>query len=88
MYKKDHITEVLLRDAMMAEEEVFGARLVLQDEDGEHSCVRRAEMGGSPAAFSELILSLRLSPCTPKRLHIHGLFFTASLESSSAPFLL
>lgn len=73
VYKKDHINVVLLSDAMIVVRDVLGPRLVPQQKGGEGSCVRRAEMGGSPIAFSELIVSLRLSPCTPKRLHIHGL---------------
>lgn len=73
VYKKDHINVVLLSDATIVGRDTFGPRLVPQQKGGEGSCVRGAEMGGSPIAFSELIVSLRLSPCTPKRLHIHGL---------------
>lgn len=58
VYKKDHINVVLLSDAMIVVRDVLGPRLVPQQKGGEGSCVRRAEMGGSPIAFSELIVSL------------------------------
>lgn len=72
---------VLLSDAMIVVKEVFGPRLVLQQEGGEGSCVRRAEMGGSPIAFSQLIVPLRLSPCTPK-----SFIYKASLINFTASF--
>lgn len=58
VYKEDHINVVLLSDAMIVVRDVLGPRLVPQQKGGEGSCVRRAEMGGSPIAFSELIVSL------------------------------
>lgn len=78
---------MLLSDAMIVVRGVFG----LQQKGGERSCGRRAGMGGSPVAFSELIVSLRLPPHTPKGLPIRGLSNKTSpqplLEAACAPFL-